>query len=109
MGKKASGKFKHNFMRKRQSKPAISVKRVVISKLLKASSDAEILKSIRSGSTGINVTHSGQSLINVGGWIGAVLHIRLAESGRLYVGMKKRLQRKFCLVKRGYLCKSSLA
>ena len=57
-------------MRKRQSKPAISVKRVVISKLLKASSDAEILKSIRSGSTGINVTHSGQSLINVGGWIG---------------------------------------
>ena len=41
---------------------------------------------------GINVTHSGQSLINVGGWIGAVLHIRLAESGRVHVGMKKRLQ-----------------
>ena len=52
MGKKASGKFMDNFMRKRRSKPAISLKRVVISKLLKASSDAEILKLIRSGNTG---------------------------------------------------------
>jgi len=29
---------------------------------------------------------------NVGGWIGAVLHIRIAEGGRVHVGMKKRLQ-----------------
>ena len=54
-------------MRKRQSKPAISLKRVVISKLLKASSDAEILKFFGVVTPNINVTHSGQSLINVGG------------------------------------------